>query len=202
LRHRFPHMRRIEGHPVKWQLLYQPNSKIFQEASLVVACLGEWSADGQLGELRVRECGAQPIVYGWLDEFGTAAHAVALSGATPALSCILNSGGLLRVPETLWDSDGLIQAEPACGTLFQPYGAIDVAQAEVLVTRLCTDLLTGDAKTPCHRVYSGTTAQLVQAGGTWSSDHLDNRPRGFVGAFVYERPVSACGQCQPCQHHT
>lgn len=199
LRNRFPHMRRIETHPVTWQSLYRKNSEIFSQASLILACLGEWSADGPLGELQARGLIPQPVVYSWLDEFGTAAHAVALSKSSPSLPCLLDGDGALRVAETSWNGEGLIQAEPACGTLFQPYGALDVAQAEALAGRLCIDLLTGDAKTPCHRVYAGTTAQLTEAGGMWSSDHLKHRPTGFDGAFTYERAVSACGKCPTCQ---
>jgi len=199
LRGQFPHMLRIEDHPMSWQDLYGKHPEIFAEATLIVACLGEWASDGQLAEWQVRQGTAKPIVYGWLDEFGVASHAVALAGATPALGCILDGEGSLRVPETLWDSDGGVTTEPACGTLFQPYGPVDLAQAEVLVSRLCIDVLTGRAKPPCHRVYAGSTAQLKEAGGNWSDEHLASRPTRFEGAFEYERPVRPCGRCRACQ---
>jgi molybdopterin/thiamine biosynthesis adenylyltransferase len=200
LQRRFPHMRAIEGFSETWQAVLAKRPEIFEQASLIVACLGEWGADGQLGEWQA-QCG-RPIVYGWLDEEGVAAHALALPGSTPALTCILDEDGNLRVPETEWVRDGLIQAEPACGTLFQPYGALDVAHAEVLVSRLCIDFLTGSAKPPVHRVHAGSTAQIVEAGGTWSKPHLSKRPVDFAGPFVYERPIEACGACTVCTEVT
>lgn len=198
LRVRFPHIRSVEGRCSSWQEAYEKTPTVFENASLIVACLGEWSADGQLGEWQVRTRSDKPVVYGWLDERGTAAHALALTGIGPVLSCTLDPRGGLRVPETLWKGDGLTQAEPACGTLFQPYGAIDVAFAEALVSRLCIDALTGKAHPPMHRVYAGTNAQLVESDGEWSPEHLKHRPKGFIGAFEYERPVSACGICTAC----
>jgi hypothetical protein len=174
------------------------NPQIFADADLIVACLGEWSADGQLGEWQMQLLVNCPVVYGWLDEYGTASHAIALAGVSPALSCTLNPDGDLRLPETLWKNGGLVQSEPACGTLFQPYGAVDVAHAEALVSRLCIDVLTGTAVAPVHRVYAGPTAQITEAGGEWSTEHVKNRPKDFDGAFEYERSVSACGVCPTC----
>ena len=198
LRRHFPHLRRIEGYPISWQMLYERQPSIFTEATLIVACLGDWSEDGQLSEWQAREHRFPAIVYGWLDEFGVAAHAVALTPTSPGLSCILDPDGALRIPESLWEGDGLVQAEPACGTLFQPYGPIDVAHAEALTSRLCIELLTGIIQPPRHRVYAGSTAQLNEAGGEWSPHHLKFRPQGFDGAFEYERPIMACGQCLAC----
>jgi len=196
MRRRFPHIRVIEDFDERWQALLERRPEIFTEANVIVACLGEWRADGQLGEWQVKNnC---RIVYGWLDEHGVAAHALALAGSTPALTCVLGEDGNLRVPETLWDGDGLVQAEPACGTLFQPYGAIDVAHAEALVSRLSIDILTEAAKAPLHRVYAGSTPQIAEAGGTWSPAHMSKRPANFSGAFEYERPIAACGACAAC----
>lgn len=199
LRARFPHMRRIESYSVSWQGLYKTKPDIFESATLTVACLGEWSADGQLNELTVRTQSSSPIIYGWLDENGSASHAVGLSMPGPSLSCILDEAGHMRVPESEWKVGGLVQAEPACGTLFQPYGPIDVAHAEALVSRLCLDVISGAVTLPAHRVYATSTAELVQAGGVWTPEHYKYRPLGFEGPFQYDRTVSACGVCKACK---
>ncbi len=202
MRMRFPHMRAVEPHAVTWQTLYSEHPEKFLDADLIVACLGEWSADGQFGEWQTRQQERGPIVYGWLDEFGTAAHAIGVPGKAPALSCVLNSEGELRTPETHWPNGGLVQSEPACGTLFQPYGPIDVVHAEALVSRLCVDILTASVVSPVHRIYAGATAQITAAGGEWSQEHLRYRPKDFDGAFEYERPISACGVCPACTEVT
>jgi sulfur-carrier protein adenylyltransferase/sulfurtransferase len=198
LRRHYPHMHTVEALAERWQTVYQRLPEVFANATLVVACLGDWAHDGQLGELHGRADIGRPVVYGWLDEFGSASHALALDPGRPALSCVLSPDGRLRVPETQWDGDGLLQAEPACGSLFQPYGALDVAHAEALVSRLCIDVLTDAAAPPVHRVYAGPTASLEAAGGEWSEQHREHRPAGYDGPFEYTRPVNPCGVCSAC----
>lgn len=199
LRMRFPHMDAVGGISSSWQSLYESSPATFTEASLIVACLGEWSADGQLGEWQANVRQKTPIVYGWLDERGSAAHALSLADGDVSLGCVLGPDGRLRHPETLWRGEVLLEAEPACGTLFQPYGAVDVAFAEALVSRLVLDVLVGYKKPPIHRVYACSTAQLTESGGEWSEHHIKHRPLGFVGAFEYERPVERCGICLTCR---
>lgn len=198
LREHYPHMHTIKAWDGPWQSVHEREPKLFQEASLIVACLGEWSADGQLGEWHHRTRGHPPIVFGWLDEFGAASHALALGNGSVSLACILSAEGRLRVEETLWKGDGQMQTEPACGNLFQPYGPLDAAHAEALVSRLALDILTGAETTPVHRVYAGPTAELEAAGGEWSKFHLEHRPEGYQGPFEYTRAISPCGECPCC----
>jgi hypothetical protein len=199
LRRRYPHMHRVEAQDLSWQALLAKEPAIFQNATLIVACLGEWGADGPLGEWHARSGLPAPVVYGWLDEYGTASHAVALASAGPGLSCILGTDGDLRVPETLWQGGSLIQAEPACGNLFQPYGPLDVAHAEALVSRLCIDMLADTVAPPIHRIYAGPTAQIAAAGGEWSDEHKKHRPADYDGPFEYVRAVAQCGECSRCE---
>lgn len=201
LRSRFPHIRQVQHFPVSWQEQYSNDPTILEQATLVVACMGDWGGDGQLGEWQ-RRPGRPPVVYGWLDEHGSATHALALSNTGPALSCILDSAGFLRVPETRWEGEGVMQSEPACGTLYQPYGPIDAAVGEVLVSRLCIQLLAGELSPPRHHVSARSTAELQRAGGSWSDAHLKHRPPNFHGAFEYERAVTQCGDCPACQQAT
>jgi len=199
LREKYPHMHAVYPYPGSWQGLLAREPQRFEEADLIVACVGEWSADGQLGEWQRRSGRIKPVVYGWLDELGTAAHALALYEAGPALSCVLGTDGRLRTAETDWPQRGAVQVEPACGTLYQPYGAVDVGQAEVLVSKLCLDVLSGAVQQSTHRVHAGPTKQIVEAGGSWSAAHLQHRPQGFEGAFEYERAIMPCGVCDACK---
>jgi len=196
---RFPHLTAVTGHDVSWQALYTRQPQLFEQSDLIVACLGEWASDGQLAEWQRRSGVNRAIVYGWLEEMGSAAHAVALAGKGPSLTCLLTADGAMRTPETHWPTEGQMRSEPACGTLYQPYGPVDVAYAELLVTQLCLDVLTGAALPPTHRVWATATTKLVAAGGQWSEDHRAVRPLGLEGAFEYERPLSHCEVCDACQ---
>jgi hypothetical protein len=198
---RFPHLN-VDAVHGDWQELLDKDPNALASASLIVACIGEWSEDGPLGAWHANSSTQAPILFGWLDELGTASHAVALTNAGPSLSCVLGPDGRLRVAETVWEGVGKRQSEPACGTYFQPFGPIDVAHAENLVSRLSIDILTGYASMPTHRVYAGPTAQITAAGGKWSDDHLKHRPAGYAGPFEYERQVAYCLSCATCERKT
>lgn len=199
IRAHFPHMRHIEGHRRTWQQYFKENEYPENEINIIVSCLGEWSADGPLGEWHARAKPQCPVIWGWLDEYGTAAHGLVLGASSPHLGCVLGEDGNLRTPETLWSNLREVHAEPACGTLFQPYGSLDVAKAEILVTRLCIDALTNKIQIPCHRIYAGSTSELHSVGGVWSDEHLKHRPKGYEGPFEYERSVLYCGACAECR---
>lgn len=199
IRRRFPHIQSVNAYDNHWQAVYATSPQLFETSDLIVACIGEWDADGQLGEWQRREGCGPPVVFGWLEARGAASHAFALTGKAPGLSCVLDSNGDLRVPDTTWEAAGEMQAEPACGTLFQPYGPIDVALAEALVSKLCLDVLTRATTPPIHRVFATSTRQLNEAGGSWSEEHLKHRPQEFEGAFEYQRSIEPCRVCDVCK---
>jgi hypothetical protein len=124
---------------------------------------------------------------------------VALTGEGLSLNCIIEDD-TLRIHETIWDnSEKSVYAEPACGNLFQPYGAIDVLYAEGLIAKLCLDVLLGNVKAPKHRIYACSTENLRRLGGEWSPEHLKYRPENYDGSFEYERKIESCGQCRDCK---
>lgn len=201
IRHRYPHMQNVEGHESSWQRYFSEYYDDLKEHDLIVACLGEWSQEGLLSEWHTRSDLEIPIVYGFLEEQGIAAHAIAVTGEMPSFNCIFNNEGILREPESTWGPESQsMQVEPACGTLFQPYGSIDVVHSEALVARMVIDILSGKVKDlPVHHVYAGSTDQIESAGGSWSDLHMEFRPPGFRGPFEYERPIKACDECSACK---
>jgi hypothetical protein len=199
LRARFPHIEAIEGIVSRWENLSAERQAHIESADLIVGCIGGWDSEGLLNEWHVQSQSTIPIVYGWLDENGSAAHAVAVTRASPCLSCLIGDDGNLRVRETEWDKETKLHAEPACGTLFQPFGPLDVAQSATLTTTLALDVLTGRVKDRTHRVYAASTARITSLGGSWSEAHLRARPAGFNGAFEYEREFVRFKNCAVCK---
>ncbi|EPF90585.1 MULTISPECIES: ThiF family adenylyltransferase [Acinetobacter] len=196
---KYPHLK-VESYPKTWQQVFKEHSNIINDNNLIISCMGEWSAEGQLSDWQDSYSLPQPIIYGWLDENGVASHAVAILDQEISLKCILDENGILKNPETKWDQGGYMQTEPACGTLFQPYGPLDASRAEFIVTRLSIDFLTHKVKNSVHRVYAGPTSQIKEHHGEWSQEHLKYRPNGFNGAFEYEKTaLFNCNICNQCK---
>lgn len=198
IRRRFPHMQEVLGISKRWQSLESFELEKLKGADLIVSCMGDWPAEGVLNEWHHQLAGEPPVIYGWLDENGTAAHALCARGRGPCLACVLDADGALRVPETDWDEGGRLQTEPACGTTYQPYGPTDVLQAEALICNLVVDVLTGRSTRPEHRIYATCTARVKELGGRWSKAHMETRPAGFDGPFEFSRPVEPQRDCPLC----
>lgn len=183
-----------------WQDAVAFNPSWFEEADLIVSCVGETEQDLSWDRW-YRALGLQaPTVYGWLGTQGTTGHALALtSGSSAGLSCFFDPDGLIRVPETYFRDGTQIKAEPGCGTEFQPYGPLAVGHIELLVTRMCLDVLTGKANLPEHRIYTCSSEDLYELGGEWTPEHKQYRPGNYDGPIEYKREVAQCGQCPECQ---
>ena len=199
LSERYPHGR-FTGYPTGWQDVLRNYPEIFEEADIVVSCMGE--ADQDLALDSRHQSGAfadTPIVYGWLGTQGTTGHALALKAGVSALSCFFDLDGFLKCPDTDFRGDDRRRAEPACGTEFQPYGPLAAGQVELLVTRATIDILTGKVSAPHHKVYACSSEDLHELGGEWTDYHKGHRPDGYEGPFEYTSVVDPCGECHNCQ---
>lgn len=197
IRRRFPHIKEVVNVPKPWQMLTTGEMEKLAGVDLIVSCIGDWAAEGLLNDWQRRQQCKPPILYGWLDEQGTAAHALCLREG-PCLACILDGDGQLRVPETDWKDGGGLQSEPACGAIFQPYGPTDVLTAEALICNLAIDVLTGKSTEPEHRIHATSTVRVKEVGGAWSEAHLKVRPRCVDGPYEFSRAVELRVGCRVC----
>ena len=187
LRVRFPHLT-IGCENVHWQALSEEGVKFMNDSDLIVSTMAEWSGEGLLNEFGMTAETIPPILYGWIEARAVAAHAVLIQNQDSCLGCVRNTRGVMYEPESInWpDIDG-IQSEPACGTLYQPYGAIDLSQGEMLVANTVSDFLSNKLKSNHHFVQTVSSERIAELGGEWSTFHKDHRPSGYSGILNYER---------------
>lgn len=196
---KYPHGA-FRGLEMPWQQAIRQEREVFSAADLVVGCMGEVEQDLSWDSFHQSEAtGKTPTVYGWLGTQGATGHALALLPDGPALSCFLDCDGYLRSAETHFEGGDQMRVEPACGTEFQPYGPLAAGQVELLVTRTCIDILTGQVSPPYHRIYACSSEDLERVGGTWTDHHMEYRPQDYGGPFEYCPPVKHCGKCYKCR---
>ncbi len=109
---------------------------------LVIDCTGEAAVRVGTSRLRASALAGAPLLMGWMEPFGAAVHAVAVTGsdewpdADPAESL---------VNFATWPDDLLIRL-PGCGHGFHPYGMADVWRGAGLVVQRALALL-GETET-------------------------------------------------------
>lgn len=198
LRERFPHISTI-SFPVKFESFIQENLDSFEKSDLIISTMGEWSAEGALNEWHFQRRENPAIVYGWMEPRAAVAHAVLIKPRGACLRCILTEDGDMREPDSeKWPNGDGLDSEPACGSQFQPFGPVDLAFAEALVSDLAISFLVGDQKESTHTVHTVSEARMKILQGEWSDTHKKFRPKDFKGSFQYERPLFKDPECIFC----
>lgn len=165
------------------------------KSDLVLSLSGSGGCDFLIEDLR--QSGALPVVvYGWLEAHCMAGHAVRAGVGPGCLRCLLNpEDGQPVLPVSIWEEESR-KGVPACGGMFQPYGAIELARVEALVAQLAVDTLLSSECTSRHRVWLGGTDRIVGLGGRWNPSW---EQRHFsIGTGCREATIEFGGGCGHC----
>ncbi len=113
-----------------------------RSCDLIVSAMGDWTAEGGLNAWHLAERRRMRIVYGWTEAHACAGHAVAIGPEGGCFACGFGNDGrpLLRVTD--WPRSAL-QAEPACGAVYQPFGPVELTHIEGLIAEVALDCLLG-----------------------------------------------------------
>jgi integrative and conjugative element protein (TIGR02256 family) len=186
----FPHSNFI-SYPDRWQ----KRKDALVSCDLLISTLGGWSDEADLNEWQVKNK-APPILYGWSERAACAGHAVILGIGSGCLACGFDAVGTAKATVTRWAEPGLLR-EPACGALFQPYGAISITSIATVVADLAIDQLLKRAPPNGHRITSTSEASLQRAGGSWSADWIaicgEDAPGGRVIDLAWAQDPQVSG---------
>ncbi len=149
--------------------LLKQHPDALDNVDLVVACTATWSANSMLDDLSMRS--RLPVLYAWMEAHAVAAHAVLI---LPGHSYRVGYDAVGNPRMTASTSRKPIPAE--CGANASPFGAIELAQAEVLVGRLALDQLRGKVAGTIWKTWLTDQAALGDAEGSWTEEWV--RARG------------------------
>jgi hypothetical protein len=162
----FPHLEPIETFPIDLRHLTDQQRSALSQCNVIVSAGISWTGDLLLDQWR-RSWTHRPVhVCAWVEEFALAGHAVALVGED-TLRSQFSADGDPDFRLTTWPASVTTQIlEAGCGNLFQPHGAVDLINSASLAAQLVLDILIGEARASCRRVWLGDRARLAQLGGT------------------------------------
>lgn len=128
-------------------------------ADLLVSLTGDPASNQHLDMLS-RSGDLPPVVFGWLEPFGVAAHAIFRHPEGPGLSDCSDKKGLLTEPVTDRAFHPALPQEASCGALYQPYSALISLHAVALVGELVLEALLGQQSISTHRVWVGAADEF------------------------------------------
>lgn len=181
LKRRLPHTE-IVALSKKWEQLDTDSFRKVEAADLVVSAIGHAGSELTLNAA-LREVGV-PVLYGWLEPYAAAAHAVLIGTSGPCFRCCLDDKCIPVLRATEWPADSELRQEPACGSVFQPYGSVDTQNGAALAAQLALDVLLKQRGEPQHRVRVVEKHRITALGGKWSERWLDATKRE-EGGFTW-----------------
>ena len=170
-----------------------------RSTDLIISMTGNWQIESLLDAIWRNDEELRPVMYGWTEPHAIAGHALALMHQDGCLRCILDDMGKTRVSVTSWSLDTMVRV-PACGDLFQPYGATALAFLHPLVADLALDVLLHRVNVSTHRVWIGTRRLLDYVGGAWNPAWIDAHGSPNNGGQLFDAPFKViCPNCRSAQ---
>lgn len=162
IRRRFPDAS-VEGISKTWQAYAAESGNALDTADLLIAATGDPAGNLQL-DTSVEAGDFPATVFGWLEPFGVAAHAVFSYPGSSALRARSDSFGRMAEPVADLASAPPLPREPACGAFYQPYSSLSTLPSVFLIGEMALDALHGRLSAPAHRVWVGNAESFSSNG--------------------------------------
>jgi hypothetical protein len=167
---RFPH-HEIKGFRTSAQTFLRENEATIANMDLIVCVTGDWATDIFINERYVHSA-LPKVLFGWTEPHAVAGHGVLLSDWNCCLRCHFDDAGTFELRVSQWDEETQLQ-EPACGGIFQPYGPVELAMINAMISSVALEALGGELVESVHRVYATDQTTVSKLGGRFTDKWLD-----------------------------
>ncbi|QDP26217.2 ThiF family adenylyltransferase [Bradyrhizobium cosmicum] len=187
IRSDFPHVASVDAIARDIETVIMDEPDALADCDLVVSATGSWATEAFLDVWHVGSKLEGPVVYGWTEAHAAAGHAVAIAKNGRRFREGFDACGKPHLQVTEWSGPTTLR-EPACGAVFQPYGAVELSFTVGMIAEVVLRALDCPVTASTHGLWIGRSGPLRAAGGDW-----DPRWRSTVGfrdegGFVTQLP--------------
>lgn len=178
----YPHVD-ISSHKLNWQYV-DDIYKIFDEAHLVISCAADWPSDRQLLDMLSERKINCPVIFGFLEAYASAAHAITVPVGYSGDSFLTAQGQISRQVVS-WQSDPR-RPLPQCGASFQPYSCTELNYCNSLISEMAISLISGEVMPDnyVHRVWVHDYEKILINGGKINPPYAellqDSKAKGVI----------------------
>jgi sulfur-carrier protein adenylyltransferase/sulfurtransferase len=166
-----PHLD-VTAYPGKrWETVFQESAATITSADVVISTTGDWGSEAALNLTARSTLRFPPTIFGWIEPFGCAGHALLVSDIGGCLGCGMDELGRFSKTVCVWPS-GLttLGRAPGCGDFFQTYGPIQILPIQGMIAELALDVLLGITTRSELRTRIGSLKNLTDRKGVWNSE--------------------------------
>jgi molybdopterin/thiamine biosynthesis adenylyltransferase len=193
----FPLIDSVTALPRRWEQLSEGDRQEVGACHLILCAIGNTGVELALNDWAHTLNPRRPVIYGWLEPFACAVHAVAIVGGGGCLECGFDAAGRPLITVTEWPQGDTTRREPGCATTFQPYGSVELSAGVSAVAELALDVLVATPTVSTHRVKVTRECKLRGNGGRWSKawTALIDRAEGDFSFTREWRASTSCARC-------
>jgi molybdopterin/thiamine biosynthesis adenylyltransferase len=166
-----PDIRQVDSYACGIQELIALKPSLLHEVDLVVSATGDWAADASISNAVADHGHSTPVLYSWMEAFALAAHTVVISGKKARFTDGFDQVGNFKGKA----SSASLKVPAECGNTTSPFGAIELAQAQALSSRLALEVLEGKHDRDVWRTWTAETSVVEYAGGRWTDYWIERR---------------------------
>ncbi len=179
LLHDLPEMIEVRSFSKTIQDLVVSGNDILKGADLIVATTGSLQADNFIAEFARQEPPPIAVVFGWMEAWGVAGHALLLSGDGAGFMDGFEDGSPRR-PASRNDR----QLPKECGNATTPFGAAEVVAVQAMIADLCLDGLLEPGLADTWRTWWTSDRNLARADGQWTEEFVAAKPFASVSGVI------------------
>lgn len=179
IRRDFPEIADVRSYPKTIQDLLLSGNNVLEGADLIVATTGSLYADCFINEVARHFSQPVPVVFGWMEAWGVAGHALLLSGRGARLIDGFHDG-VPRRPSS--QNDRLPPKE--CGNGTTPFGATELASVQAVIVELGLDRLLDPTTPDVWRTWWASDRSLARTQGRWTADFNAMKPAASISGVL------------------
>jgi hypothetical protein len=183
----FPHVVAVDAiaRDIEGVITDEPGA--LADCDVVFSATGSWATEAFLDVWHVGSKVEGPVIYGWTEAHAAAGHAVAIAKNGRRFREGFDACGKPHLQVTEW-SGPMTLREPACGAVFQPYGAVELSFTVSMIAETVLRALNCPVTSSTHSLWIGRSEPLRAAGGDWDSRWRSTVDFRDEGGFVTQLP--------------
>ncbi len=168
---KFPHLN-VTAMGMKWQNAYEQDQQLFADCNVIVSTIGNWPSEVALNLLARRSPRFPPVVFGWVEPYACAGHALSVFDIGGCFVCGMNELGMFQLSPISWETPPTNQREPGCGGFYQQFGSIAMNPVNSLIANTVVDVLLDKIMRSHHRIWVNHWKAVKEKGGKWNEKWL------------------------------
>lgn len=187
IRSDFPHVASVDAIARDVESVIMDDPGALADCDVVVSATGSWATEAFLDVWHLGSKFQGPVVYGWTEAHAAAGHAVAIAKNGRRFREGFDAYGKPHLQVTEWSGPTTLR-EPACGAVFQPYGAVELSFTVGMIADVVLRAVDRVVAASSHGAWIGRSGPLRAAGGDWSSRWRCTAGFRDEGGFALELP--------------